>query len=449
MKFLSHAGPWSDTYLEHIVKEISNDNENLILSAHKSVDSSGLWSMYYKQLDALKNVSFSSSPIDDDIIVRCRLLRSISKNDALLHLNAMKNAIIDVFDRYGPDIVLSETIDSYIMDLLYFECKARGVPFVGLVTVFVNGYFRVSARGEYNFIRDVSDEEVEKVLKLLEDQTYLPGFVQKDKVGTTRKIITKWIRNLIKIPYFSLKRIMSGDFFNYHYWQSVITSKEWAHLFPRFEIGDREWKGKIKLVDSKVIYIPLQMIPEATVDYWCESSDIINYDQVLVDFIDSHKELHFLIKEHPNVIGYRNPKLYNILESKENVTICPTQTPSNLLIDYYDAAMVWTGSVGFEVALRSKPVLSLSPTYYFPDERFYKKISISTDSQEIVDYIDDYSELSNGDKNELVRHLLSGLDRGQLRVDGTWDENKDDDLEQMKVLSASLAKYIKNEIDKR
>ncbi|RSD29649.1 hypothetical protein EJA03_17970 [Vibrio pectenicida] len=209
-----------------------------------------------------------------------------------------------------------------------------------------------------------------------------------------------------------------------------------------------EWKDEIKRVDSKIIYIPLQMIPEATVDYWCESSEVINYDEVLIDFIDSHKDLHFLIKEHPNVIGYRNPKLYNILGSKINVTICPTQTPSNLLIDYYDATMVWTGSVGFEVALRSKPVLSLSPIYYFPDERFYKKISINSHSQEIANYIDGYSELSNSDKHELVRHLLSGLDSGQLRVDGTWDEKNYDDLENMKTLSASLAKYIKNEMDK-
>lgn len=442
MKFLTHAGPWSDGYLDNIVKEISEDNENITLSAHKEVDNSGLWHAYYKQLSKLKNVHFEANHLDEDIIIRCRLLRSIDKKDALLHLNAMREATREVFEEHDPDIVLSETIDSYIMDILYFESKERGIPFIGLVTVFVNGYFRISARGEYNYVREVTDSEVQEVITVLEDKAYLPGFVQKDKKNTTKTIIRKWVRNLIKIPYFSVKRISSGDYFNYHYWQSVIISKQWAHLFPKLEIGDVNWKESIAREKSKIIYIPLQMIPEATVDYWCDSVEVINYDEVLIDFIESHKELHFLIKEHPNVIGYRNPKLYGMLSSTNNVTLCPTQTPSNDLVDHCNATLVWTGTVGFEVALRNKPVLCLSSTYYFPDERFYKKISKDTSSQDIAEYIDNYVDLSDYDKKRLVHHLLSGVDKGQLIVDGSWNGNNEKDIQDMRVLASSLARYI-------
>ncbi|EGR4143741.1 hypothetical protein DDN51_15180, partial [Vibrio cholerae] len=136
MKFLCHAGPWSDSYLSKIIKEIDNRNNSIILSAHKGVDCSGVIGLYYENLKKYKNKKFFTNSLDEDIILRCRLLRSLSKDLALLHLNSMRDAIREVIEDFNPDIVISETIDSYIMDILFFESKSRKIPFIGLVTVF-------------------------------------------------------------------------------------------------------------------------------------------------------------------------------------------------------------------------------------------------------------------------------------------------------------------------
>ena len=125
MKFLCHAGPWSDVYLSSIVRHISTNHSCTILSAHKKSDESGLWDAYYAFLSEYKNVKFLATAEDEDIIVRCRLLRNVRRDISLLHLNSMRDAIRLVFDRSQPDIVLSETIDSYIMDLMYFESLKR------------------------------------------------------------------------------------------------------------------------------------------------------------------------------------------------------------------------------------------------------------------------------------------------------------------------------------
>ncbi|EGR1129911.1 hypothetical protein EDL57_18120 [Vibrio cholerae] len=445
MKFLCHAGPWSDSYLSKIIKEIDNRNNSIILSAHKEVDCSGVIGLYYENLKKYKNKKFFTNSLDEDIILRCRLLRSLSKDLALLHLNSMRDAIREVIEDFNPDIVISETIDSYIMDILFFESKSRKIPFIGLVTVFLNGYFRISARGEYNFVRVPDQQEVLNTLELLEKKDYLPSFVQKDKVKPSKAILRKWIRNIVKIPYFSLKRLYSGDFYNYHYWQSVIVSKQWFHLFPKFEIGNKKWENELKSVDKTVIYVPLQMIPEATVDYWCDTTEVINYNDTLLEFIKSHSDLHFLIKEHPNVIGYRNPLLYKQLESQNNVTICPTQVHSNNLFNSYSAVLVWTGTVGFESALRGKPVLCLSHPYYFPDNTYFKLIKTTTTTKEINEYINSKpAMLSHEEKIKLVTHLLSGVATGNLKVDGTWDETSQNDFCNMKILAASLKAYIKS-----
>lgn len=447
MKFLCHAGPWSAVYLSSIVRQISNENCCVTLSAHKKIDESGVWAAYYNFLSEYKNVKFLATVEDEDIIARCRLLRNIRRDESLLHLNSMRDAIRTVFDKYEPDVVLSETIDSYIMDLMYFESLKRNIPFIGLIGVFVNGYFRVSARGEHNCMRTPGAQEVSDVLQILENKSYLPDFVRKDKKNPSLSILRKWLRNIIKIPYFFLKRYVSGDFYNYHYWQSVIISKQWLHFRPRFEIGNKNWLDSLSVVNKRVIYLPLQMIPEATVDYWCETTDVIDYDNSLLKFIDSHQELHFLIKEHPNVIGYRNPSLYDQLSKLSNVTICPTQVESNSLFEHYDAVLVWTGTVGFETVIRGKPVLCLSRPYYFPNEGYFKLIRLNTSSVEIVEYIDQCGNgLSVEQKMDLVSHLLSGVDKGRLIVDGSWNPSSDSDNKEMILLADSLKRYIDSKL---
>ncbi|MGY8818128.1 MAG: capsular polysaccharide export protein, LipB/KpsS family [Pseudomonadales bacterium] len=449
MKFLCHAGPWSDVYLSSVVRHISTKNICTILSAHKKSDQSGMWDAYYAYLSEYRNVKFSATTEDEEIIVRCRLLRNIGRDESLLHLNSMRDAIRIVFDRHQPDIVLSETIDSYIMDLMYSESLKRDIPFIGLVTVFVNGYFRVSARGEHNHLRAPDAQEVSDVLQVLENKSYLPDFVRKDKKSPNLSILRKWIRNIIKIPYFFVKRYISGDFYNYHYWQSVIISKQWLHICPRLEIGNDNWLESLTAVSKPIIYVPLQMIPEATVDYWCATTDVINYDNALLGFIDSHEELHFLIKEHPNVIGYRNPFLYDRLSKFANVTICPTQVASNLLFDHYDAVLVWTGTVGFETVLRGKPALCFTHPYYFPNEDYFKLIRLDTSSAQIVDYIEQWGNgLSVEQKRDLVSHLLSGVDKGRLIVDGSWNPASDSDNKEMVLLADSLKRYIDSRLPK-
>lgn len=447
MRYLCHAGPWSDSYLSSIVRHIDADNECIVLSAHKSIDQSGVWYEYYSFLKKNKGIDFKPFDNDNDIIKRCRLLRNIPLKSALWHLNSMRDAIRKVFDKEKPDIILSETIDSYIMDLIYFEAKNRNIPFVGLVTVFLNGYFRISARGEYNYIREPDDLEINEALRLLDNREYLPNFVVKDKKNPKYSILRKWIRNIAKIPYFSIKRITSGDYYNYHYWASLIVSFQWFNFFPRFEIGKSNWNSEITNSGKMVVYVPLQMIPEATVDYWCESLDVIDYDNLLLNFIEKHKGLHFLVKEHPNVIGYRNTTLYSKLESMKNVTICPTQINSNELFEYYSAVLIWTGTVGFESALRGKPVLSFSQPYYFSNKGKFKLVDMNLSTNDILEYIElNKNQLTDSDRFEMIKFLLSGLDKGTLIVDGSWQLSSEKDLERMEQLASSLRNFLKSRV---
>lgn len=442
LKILCHAGPWSDSYLKCVLSGVDKDANVVILSAHKAVDKSGAAFRYYDFLRLNKKSTYALNARDSDIIQRCRLLRALPLNVALLHLNSMRDALREVYDREQPHFVFSETIDAYVMDLMKFECEDRGIPFVGLVSVFVNGYVRVSARGEFNRVREPSVAEVKKVLEMLEAQSYKPSFVSQ--ANRTKAVFRRWFRNLLKIPYFSIKRIVSGERYNYHYWQNLFVSRDWLHIWPRLNVGDNNWKQELGGIEKPIIYVPLQMIPEATVDYWCESLDVIDYDNVLLKFIDFHKDkFHFLIKEHPNVLGFRNPRLYKKLQQRENVTLCPTDINSNEILDIYSAVLVWTGTVGFEAALRSKPVIMLATPYYYNGSDRFKVIDLRTSADEIEQYLANFKAITHEQKYSLVKYILSGVVAGKFQVDGSWSESNNKEVEEANLLGSHLKDYLK------
>lgn len=443
MRIMCHVGPWSATQYPAIARAMAKDADITLASGHKACDQTGLASRYYDFLNQYKKGGKNATLADIDMIKRCRLLRAIGPDEAMKHLDCMRSSISEAFDVVKPDLVLSETIDSFLMDLIYAESLKRGIKFIGLVPSFVNGYFRVTARGEYNHLRAPSTDEVRKVLSLLEEKNYHPKFLRDSRNSPYLSATKRWARNMIKPPYFFIKRAISGERYNYHYWATQIVSSQWLHIAPKLNLGDINWERKLKSSNKPVIYVPLQMIPEATVDYWCDNLESVDYDNTLLRLIEGLSEkFQFLIKEHPNVLGFRNPAIYKKLAALHDVTICPTNLNSNHLVDICDAVLVWTGTVGFEAALRGKPILALCKAYYMSGRK-YKIITPDADSMEIMDFICAQSApLSSDEKMEMTAHLMSGLLAGKYKIDGSWSSSNREDLLSAKQMGEMLASVI-------
>lgn len=413
--------------------------EITVISGHKACDESGMASRYYDFLRVYKGISSTVTESDIDMIKRCRLLRAIDLDEARKHLECMRSAISEAFDSIRPDLVLSETIDSFLMDLIYAESLKRDIKFIGLVPSFVNGYFRVTARGEYNKLRNPPRNEVQAVLSLLEEKNYHPAFLRDSKKRPYLSATKRWARNLIKPPYFIAKRVISGEKYNYHYWATQIVSSQWFHFVPKLNLGDADWEVKLNASGKPIIYVPLQMIPEATVDYWCNNLEVVDYDNTLIRLIEGLSDkFQFLIKEHPNVLGFRNPAIYKKLASLNGVAICPTYINSNRLVELCDAVLVWTGTAGFEAALRGKPVLALCNAYYMSGRKF-KVITTGTSASEIQEFIDnESSSLSIEEKQHMVEYVLSGLLPGRYKIDGSWRPVDEQDVINARKIGEAL-----------
>ncbi|QDP72367.1 hypothetical protein FOG18_07250 [Legionella israelensis] len=303
-----------------------------------------------------------------DMIQRCRLLRNINQKDAHSLINGCYKVIKDIFAKTNPSYVLGLTVDSYVVDIIRYVTEEQGKKYIGLVPSFINGYCRLSARGEYNSCRKVTDEEINRVLDRLINKQEKPVFLNQFKSEKDMK--DNWtkakLRKFLRLWYMIFMRFSSTSYrYCYHHWHSYILAripgeKINPQLFEDFPINQNL---------AKTCYLPLQYFPECTVDYWVKDLDKIDYYKVLFNVLKEVAELGITVyvKEHPNCLSIRPKNFYKKIKSIPHVKLIKPSINSVQLIKNTDFTLVWTGTAGIEAALLGKPVVHLGEPYYVTD----------------------------------------------------------------------------------
>lgn len=443
MKILCHVGPNCKDLFKYISKGFSENAEVVFLSGYYQIDETNFSASYHRLVNSV-TADFEIQNEDIDIIERCRLLRSLDKKTALRHILATRICINQVLDSFKPEYIFSESIDQFLTDILCSEAKKRDIPFIGLIRTFVNGYIRISSKGEHTIIRDPDKTEVDEVLETLLSNNYIPSNLKSIKTNLKRRYLNIWVKNLFKVPFFEICRLLKFQKYNYHFWATiVVTKKYYFHLFPKLSIGSDDWQNSLIEKNKKIIFIPLQHVPEATVDYWCDDTYQIRYEEVLFKLISKlGDDYTILIKEHPGVLGFRKPKFYSKLAVQKNVVLCPTYVSAQDCINKSDAILVWTGSIGFESLLRGKPVLTLSIPYYTNGVGIMK-INLDTDINNITQFISNTAKtiVQRDCQENVTKYLLSGLFKGTFRNDGTFSESSKDHIDEAVKLGNQLALF--------
>lgn len=422
-----YVRPWNTDQFSFLAQQIAPGARVIRCSEHPAVDEAGIPPVYYAHLTrAVHQQDLGLSGISEeeivDVIKRCRLLRKLPNNEARRHVWAMGKAIAEAFDKFRPSLVLSLTIDSYVMDLLRLLAQTRGVRFVGFIGTFVNGYYRVSARGEPNFNSAADLSIIPELKDKLLKNDYAPAFNVKSLSRPRRSVYRRWAADVARIPYFWLKRLVGGDYYNYHYWVSQLISTEQFHLYPPKDPGDALWAQRLCNTKRPSLFIPLQMFPECTVDYWCQDVEVIDYYEALDQLLEKlATRFHVVIKEHPSVMGSRPSGFYSALSRDERVTVVPTYVPSNEVLGSVDGVVVWTGSVGFESMLRGKPVFGLALPFYASGDRF-RVINKDPDLEAMLLHVEACkAKPVTGDEQEaMLTHLARQLFKGNFINDGSW-----------------------------
>jgi len=437
---LIYSRPWNVEQMQFLADGVWGKDANIaIVSEHPKVDSSGLLKRFYSAYNTCDlNPKILTESEVVDIIQRCRLLRSLDVSKARHLIVAMECAIDQVLAEKSPSHVISLTIDSYIIDILCFLCAKRNIMFLGLVPSFLKNHFRITARGEYIDSRSLDGVDREAELQGLLAVDYKPDFLVKSNKAMQKQMWRLWSRNLIKPIWFWARRMISGDKYNYHQWASQIMAIKFWSWFPQKPQAISFEDLSARNFNKNIVYIPLQMSPEATVDYWSADVCWVDYEETLVKIIrDNKNSCIFVLKEHPNLIGYRDRGFYKRIEKEENCIFVNSGVHSNLLVDFTDSTLVCTGTVGFEAALRGKPVFSDSKPYYAPKDMCLPISNIGKKvNQPLTDSVD------------LMEHVLKGALRGRFLNDGTWTESNSDHVAWGKEMVNSIKEFLERSKDK-
>lgn len=446
-KILCYLRPFTKKQYGLFVKFIAPKDDIIHCSEHASVDKTGLPKLYYsflkrKKLE-IKNTKLTLNDIND-IIARCRLLRNLKKTIAIKHLLAMYFAIDKILSDQNPDFVTMQTVDAFIPDLFRFICKKKNIKFVGVVATFVHNHFRITSRGERTINKKFDKKLVKSFLPSLLKDTYFPKYgkvIHDHKIS----IYKNWLTEIIGVFYFYLKRYLSGDRYNFHYWHRQIYCQKNFRFFPPRVVSHKDWEDKIKISIKPTLYIPLAKDPEATIDYWCEDLKMIKYYETLEKVIKKfHKDFSIFIKEHPAVVGSRPKNFYLKLKNDKRITSIPSYTNSNFIINKVDCILVWTGTVGFDAMIRGKPVLGLAKSFMVSGKRFLK-IDFGTKMKKIKKHIIFCKSnlITKSEQEKTFRNVAKQLYKGNYNYHMAWSDKNPKDLDDIKQMANSCKHLFK------
>ena len=351
-----------------------------------------------------------------DIIIRDRFLRTLEQHYAMNIVYAMASTIQGALNRLKPDVIFSIMPDNYIMDIFERLQTRRKKIYIGTVMSLLNGYFRITRRGELLKCRNVSEKEALSVLNMLTSQDYSPEILNGSWVTRTfPQTIKAYLKEKLKSFVFPILRFCKRDPLNFHY--NCIngigaTSDKFSKLFFA-KYYDSDWKSSVMGKNEKaVVLLPLQFSPESSIDYKCENTKFIEHNRVILDILKSiPSELIVLVKEHPSMPGKRDLSFYQQIRQFNNVKLISPFENMRLVLEYCGHIITWSGSTGLEGRLMGKHVICLTKPYYFVEGEF-----------DLLDAVEDLPELLKSEviKNhstniKLIRNLLEGCLLGELK----------------------------------
>lgn len=347
-----------------------------------------------------------------DIIQRCRVLRSIDRALALKLIGAMTQAIERAFDELDPDLVMTFTIDRYVMDVMARTAHARGIDFLEMTTSIIPGEVMLMRRGKPVCLREPSNEDVEAAVSVLCKADFTPAYVRDAMRFSTRQFWRVFGYYAARGAFFNLWRFLKRDRFNIHYLDALKRLKHKVRFrdIAVLKLVDRNWELRLAEVPREQrVFLGLQLFPEASMDYWLKSPDMLAHDDVLVRYCEVLNEAGYriFVKDHPLQFGFRQRELFERLSKQPSVTLVPYDVPANLLIEKCAISLTFTGTIGFQAALAGLCSVATDP-YYATENHFLHVRSL----EEIGGLVERLKRWRSPDdlvatRRAIVRHLAS------------------------------------------
>lgn len=311
----------------------------------------------------------------DDVIARCRVLRWLPRNQAAAMAMAMAEAFDKVLSTVNPGAILSFPIDRYVSDVLERLAKARGIPYIELTPGVVPGTSMLLYRGKLiTRMAEPSEEEIEATTKIIANPVYIPSYLPSKARYSRAKFLKVLGYFKLRGCVFKAISLAKRDPLNLHYLdaQAFLGHKpKWRDIRITRMLED-DWRKRIDNypVDRR-LFIGLPLFPEASIDYWIEPLEMIQFEDLVVEVATAMAASGFLIlvKDHPLQFGFRQTELIDRLKTISGVVMVPYGVSGNEMLDITGVHFTTTGTLGLQAALLGKKSI-VTESYYTTPEDF-------------------------------------------------------------------------------
>jgi hypothetical protein len=388
-----------------------------------------------------------------DIILRCRVLRSIDRGLAFRMIGSMTQAIERIFDDLDPDLVLTFTIDRYVMDIMERTARVRGIDFLEMTTSIIPDEVMFLRRGRPVWLREPSEQAVEAAVRLLCKEDFAPVYVQNASRFSTMRFWFVFAYFAIRGGFFNVWRFVKRDRFNIHYMDALKRLKHKVRLTDVKALGllDVNWQARLAEVPrERRAFLGLQLFPEASMDYWLKPTDMLAHDDVVVRYCEVLGEAGYriFVKDHPLQFGFRQRELFERLAKLSRVTLVPYDVPANMLIGMCGVSVTFTGTIGLQAALAGLCSVATDP--YYATEKHFVLIRSGEEIDSVAEKVarwrppEDLAEA----RREIMRHLaaisVEGDYFGWRKFDPTNQSMREAVEPLARSLNAHLPRFLKS-----
>ncbi|WP_041345072.1 hypothetical protein [Nitrobacter winogradskyi] len=443
---IHNTAPWW-TYL-------ASQMEFANVSVLSDIRGDGDWSLvddFYHFQRTGEAVAAARARFGDDgcaeIILRCRSLRSLDPGLAIKMIGGMALAIEKAFDHLDPRLVLTFTMDRYVMDVMERVARKREIDFIEMTTSIIPDQVMFLRRGKIIPLKEPTSQAMEAATTTLCHADFAPTYVSDTKKFSLSRFWRIYAYFALRGAYFNALRFLRRDPLNIHYIDALKSLRHKPRLrdVAVLSFMNPAWEARMRDVPrDRRVFLGLQLFPEASMDYWLNSQDMLQHDNVIVRYCEvlGGAGYHIYVKDHPLQFGFRQRGLMQRLSKLPSVTLVPYDVPAGVLIGQCAVSITFTGTIGFQAAIAGLCSVVTEP--YYADERHYLHVRSFREIDDVAERIAQWSpppDLSAA-RREMIRHLVAASVEGDYFTWRKFDRSNQAHRDKVQPLVRSLNRYL-------
>lgn len=386
----------------------------------------------------------------DDMIRRCRVLRNLNKPLALSMIGAMWLTLDSVFEEHKPRLAMSFTIDRYVLDILARVSQSHGIRFLEMTVSIVPDHVMFMDRGQLIRVREPCIDEITDTRHDIINDTFIPSYVDQSKKYNHRQFWKTFIIYKLRGIAFQFIRRLKRDKLNLHYLDALnyLDHKPRWQDYTVLNAFNHDWETKLHATPrNRRVFLGLQLLPEASLDYWLKDLSLLDNEQLMLDICDTLGKAGFtvFVKDHPQQFGFRKRRVIQCLKKLPSIVLVPYSTPAAHLLKECDITVTCTGTIGFQSAIAG--ACSIVSDAYYSNETNFIHFKNSNEIASLPDKIAEFynnRDLSNNTKliDALLNTLLAASAPGDLLSFRKFDKTQPQHIKRTEKLIESLNRYL-------